>query len=171
MTRAFGGSRLRLTNLRALAALAAFGLGGCAAPPIIVASAGVSALQAGSTAYVRGELESADAVPLRAFHAAAMQAMDDLHFPIVDARVATRFAQIRGREIGGRAVRIDLEKKSPMVTKLNIRVGIFGDQAISRLIQQAISARLPEPGTAPPEPDEPPPPDPAARPEGFFYND
>jgi hypothetical protein len=144
--------RHRVTPLLLAAALA---LSACAAPPMIVASAGLTAFQEGSTAFIRGELESADAVPLGAFYQAALDALSGLNFRIVSSRLAPRGARIQALETGGRSIRIDLEKKSPLVTKLNIRVGIFGDQAVSRLIQQSIAKRLPDPAHVSPEPDVP----------------
>jgi hypothetical protein len=146
-----------MTRSRLLIALAAAALAlcGCAAPPMIVASAGLTAFQEGSSAFIRGELETADAVPLSLFYQASLDALHDLNFRVVSSSLGPRGARIQAVETGGRSIRLDLEKKSPSVTKLNIRVGVFGDQAVSRLIQQSIGTRLPDPATAPPEPDVP----------------
>jgi hypothetical protein len=136
-----------------LAAAATLALPGCAAPPMIVASAGLTAFQEGSTAFIRGEIESADAIPLSAFYQASLEALNDLDFRITRSALGARSARIKALETGGRTIHVDLEKKSPLVTKVNIRVGVFGDQAVSRLIQQSISKHLPDPATVQPEPD------------------
>jgi hypothetical protein len=155
---------LLLAAATALAAIA-----GCAAPPVIIASAGLTAFQEGSTAFIRGELESADAIPLSILYQAALDSMTDLQFRMVSSNLTPRTGRIQALETGGRSVRIDLEKKSPLVTKLNIRVGVFGDQAVARLIQQSIAKRLPDPASVTPEPDEPRPVDETRR--GFGYNE
>jgi hypothetical protein len=157
--------RRRATRL-ALGALA-LAIQGCAAPPMIIASAGLTAFQEGSTAFIRGELESADAIPISAFYQSSLDALKDLNFRIVSSRLSPRSARIQAVETGGRSIRIDLEKKSPSVTKLNIRVGIFGDQAVSRLIQQSIAKRLPDPASVTPEADPPKPAIPPGR-SGYY---
>ena len=129
-------------------------LPGCGAP-IVIASAGLGALQTGTTAFIRGELESADNYPLEIMHQAARRAINDLQMPIVSERIGRDSGSIIARETEGRAVKIFLERKSPIVTKLNIRVGVWGDQAVSRLVQQSILERLPESYTVP-EPPVPP---------------
>jgi hypothetical protein len=116
--------------------------GGCFAPAAIVATAGLSAFEAGSTAFIRGELEYATKVPIESVFRASQLAMREMQFEILGERLGDQEATVRGKELGGRGIRIDLERKSPVVTKVNIRVGVFGDQSVSQLIQQVIQARV-----------------------------
>jgi hypothetical protein len=154
--------------VRSLAALlaGAFGLGGCAAP-VVIASAGTSALQAGTSAYINGELDSAQIAPMATVYAAALDALSDLQFPLSSSRMISSRAGINAQEVNGRSIRIELTAKSPVVTKINIRVGLVGDQAVSRLLLAEIQARCPAVPTPSP-PDEPPPkpPPPKATPDG-----
>ena len=125
------------------------GLSGCAAP-VVIASAAVPAVQAGTEAFVRGDLESAQIATMEAIYAATEHALTDLEFRIVTRSVGKNAAYIRAKELGGRAVTVEFERRSPQVTKTTIRVGVWGDQAISRLLLGEIQARAPaEPQVTP----------------------
>jgi hypothetical protein len=120
-------------------------LGGCAVP-VLFASAGVAAARAGSSAYISGELESAEVTEMATLFQIIQEVMiEDLGFEIDIAMAGNSYAYIHTRESQGRRIRINLERKSPVVTKINIRVGLFGDQPMSRLILGAIQARTPAP--------------------------
>lgn len=134
-------------------------LQGCFAPPVVIASAGLGALQTGTTAFIRGDLEHAAAYPLDIAFQATKDGLRDLQFPIVSERHGKTSADIVVRETEGRAIKVHLEMKSPTVTQFSIRVGVWGDQSMSQLVQQAIVERIPK-DFKPPEP-EPGPPEPA----------
>jgi hypothetical protein len=119
----------------------ALALSGCAAPALI-ATAGFGALQTGTEAFIRGELEAAVANPMAEVFAAGEAAVIELGFKITSSKLGQVNGYIRTRETQARKIVIDVEMKSPMVTKINIRVGVFGDQAISRLILQHIQEKL-----------------------------
>lgn len=87
---------------------------------------------------------------------AAMSTMNDLKFKVVMSKVSKNSAYIFAEEVTGRSIKIFLERKSPTVTKTNIRVGVFGDQAVARLIMGELQARAPAiPAAEPVEDDEP----------------
>ena len=113
----------------------------CAAP-VVIATTGFGALQTGTEAFIRGELEAALATPLPEVYEAAQTAIKELEFTPRAAKLGDYNGYVYARETQGRKVDIDLEKKSPRVTKVNIRVGIFGDQAIARLILGSIQKQL-----------------------------
>jgi hypothetical protein len=118
--------------------------------PVMVASAGVSALQYGTAAFVNGELEAAHVADLETVYQAALDTVRDLKFREEFVRVTDRTGYIHVRELTGRRIKIFLEARSSIVTKINIRVGVFGDQAISRLLLGEIQARCPAvPGVEP----------------------
>jgi hypothetical protein len=124
-----------------MAAACAVALAGCAAPALI-ATAGFGALQTGTEAFIRGELESAVANPLAEVYAAGDAAVRELEFKITNSKLGKENGYIRAKETQGRKIVVDVEMKSPTVTKINIRVGLFGDQAISRLILSHIQEKL-----------------------------
>lgn len=124
-----------------------------ACAPTVVATAGFGVLQSGTAAFINGELESAQIAPLDIVYECTLKALNDLQFKIVSQRKGAASASIHAQEVHGRSITIKLSAKSPVVTKTNIRVGLMGDQVMSRLIQGEIQARCPavfEP--APPAP-------------------
>jgi hypothetical protein len=117
-------------------------LAGCTTP-VIVASAAVPAFQYGTEAFVRGDLESAQIATMEDVYDATERVIADLEFFVSKRHFGKNTAWIKCREIGGRAITIDFERRSNKVTKTTIRVGVWGDQAISRLLLAEIQARLP----------------------------
>jgi hypothetical protein len=124
-------------------------MGGCLAFPAMFATtmgAGVSAVQAGTASFIGGELESAEATEMHVLYEIIQEVLvEELAFEVTAARAGENYAYIHTRETQGRTIRITLERKSPIVTKLNIRVGWFGDQPMSRIVLGAIQSRLPAP--------------------------
>jgi hypothetical protein len=127
----------------ALVAPAIVCLAGSCAAPVVVASAAAPALQAGTAAFINGELEAAEIAPIETVYEASLSALKDLQFQIFYERPGDRTAYIFAHESAGVKITVFLEHKSPVVTKINIRIGVFGDQAISRLILGEIQARCP----------------------------
>lgn len=119
--------------------------GGCAAP-LLATGAGLSAFQAGGSAYIRGELESAEVVEMHTLFQLVQDVLvEEFAFEIAVARAGDNYAFIHTKETQGRMIRVNLERKSPVVTKINVRVGLFGDQPMSRLILGGIQAHIPAP--------------------------
>jgi len=115
--------------------------GACAAPAIVV-TAGLGALQTGTDAFIRGELESTVPHTMVEVFDATQAALLELEFPIRRADIGDKNAYVVSAEAQGRKIDISLELKSPIVTKLNIRVGVFGDRTMSQLILLTIQSRL-----------------------------
>ena len=109
----------------------------------MIASAAVPAVQAGTEAFVRGDLESAQIATMEQLYIATEQALNDLEFKIISQRLGKNTAYIKAKELGGRPINVDFERRTPQVTKTTIRVGVWGDQAISRLVLGEIRARAP----------------------------
>ena len=145
----------------AVVAAAVLFLGGCAAP-IVIASAAIPAVQAGTEAFVRGDLESAQIASMERVYTASLQALTDLKFTIISKRFGKNSASITAKELGGRHIDVSFERRSSEVTKTTIRVGVWGDQAISRLILGEIQARCPAVPSVVPD-EEPPAPAPEAQ--------
>lgn len=115
--------------------------GACAAPAIVV-TAGLGALQTGTDAFIRGELESTVPHTMAEVFEATQAALLELEFPIRRADIGDKNAYVVSAEAQGRKIDVSLELKSPIVTKVNIRVGVFGDRTMSQLILLTIQSRL-----------------------------
>ncbi len=144
----------------ARAAAAAFCLvavAGCATP--IVLTAGLTMAQAGTSAFIRGELVSARQADLETAWAATLDALDELRFDLQVVRHPDeperqgRSAYVAAEDRGGPRIRVKLERASEAVTRIKIRVDVLGDQALSRLVLSRIDARLPPPPSVRPPHD------------------
>jgi len=125
------------------------------ADPIIVVTAGTSVLQAGSSAFVNGEMVAAIPKPLPTVYDAADSALRELQFTIRQQKLGDLNGYLYAAETQRRRIEITLEKKSPVVTKVNIRVGFFGDQAMSRLIMGTLQSKLNPTQKPQPTPEDP----------------
>jgi hypothetical protein len=73
---------------------------------------------------------------------ATVAAFDELQVPIYTKRRGEFDRFIRGRAEGGPEIKISLKAKSPLITKIEVRVGLMGDQAVSRLVLARIDQHL-----------------------------
>jgi len=116
--------------------------GGCAAP--IVATAGMGVAQAGTGAYVAGELRAARHITLDEGWQAAQLAVDDLGLDRENTVIGERRRYVLASEPRGPRFRITVERKAPMATRFRVRVGLIGDVALSRLTMRRIDHHLAE---------------------------
>ena len=131
-----GSSHRRVHALAALLTLAALPwLTGC-----VVVAAG--AVGAGAVAYVRGSLESSLEADLDKTYAAAQRALAKLEFAKIDQRVSGLDAQLVHRTALDKKVEIKLKKITDRLTKIEIRVGLVGDQELSLTLLEKIRAEL-----------------------------
>lgn len=153
-------ARARSIATLAVLVCAALGLFSCA--PVYI-TAGLSVAQVGTAAFINGQLVSARQAPIEEVWAAAVGALEELEFDIRTLRPPDspdscgRSAYVMAKDEGGPQVKIRLERASEAVTRIRIRINIFGDQALARLVLSRIDARLPT-STAPPpvDPIDPP---------------
>lgn len=108
---------------------------GCVA--IIGAGAG-----AGTVAYVRGELQTSYAAPLNKTWDASIEALKDLGITIYNTKKDNTEGDIEATKADGTKVKINLKPKGQDITEVKIRVGIFGDEEVSRTISNQIAKRL-----------------------------
>lgn len=121
---------------------------GCLAPAVI-ATAGLAVAQEGASAYIGGELVTAVTYPLEQVINASRDALAELEFePRVD-RDGEHTHYFLVREVNQREIGVKLESASPQVTRIKVRVGVWGDQAVSQVIQNRIAAKLSPPPTTP----------------------
>lgn len=108
---------------------------GCVA--IIGAGAG-----AGTVAYVRGELQTTYAASFNRTWDASVKALKDLGITIYNTKKDATEGDIEATKADGTKVKINLKPKGQDITEVRIRVGIFGDEEVSRTISNQVSRRL-----------------------------
>ena len=146
------GRAWRVRSVWCATACASLAATGCVPVPDPVLSAGLSAAQAGTSAFIQGELRAVVRVPIREVYDATVLAMGEqgLRFEVrvADFRGGSAVLTCRetaGDERGGndRVVEIILRKSTAVVTTVSIQSGTFGDQPLSRLVLDEIHRRLP----------------------------
>lgn len=110
--------------------------GGCAAVLVGGAAAGTG------VAYSMGDLETVESASLDRTWAAVEGAIQDLQFTPVSPRKDALEARMEAATANNRTVKINLKRLSENSTQLSIRVGTFGNEALSRQIHDRIRARL-----------------------------
>lgn len=109
-------------------------LSGCAA----LLLGGGAALGAGSVMFVRGELRVVESTSLDSTWNASQAAMKDLQLAIVTQEKDALRARLKARGAGDKKVVLKLKNNGERSTDLRIRVGFFGDKALSQGILDAI---------------------------------
>lgn len=123
-----------LTWLAVSAAL--IGLAGC------LAVAAGAAAGAGTYAYVNGEMTTREDASLDRVWIAARGAVEDLQLITKDETKDELQAKISAERADGTSVTIKLDSEGADVTKIGVRVGVFGDRSQSRVILDKIRERL-----------------------------
>lgn len=135
-----------MSNLKRLSelliiVLLILGNAGCAAFIAAGAGAGVGI---GAAEYIRGELKQVYAASMEKSWEASLAAAAQLNMTITERSLdqADRNRLIKGKTKEGKDFKITLEANSPEVTTVWVRIGVFGDEAYSRKIQEAIAQNL-----------------------------
>jgi hypothetical protein len=123
----------------------------CAAP-VYIMTAGLAVAQVGATAYANGELQTSVFVEFNAAVEAAIAAQAVLDLRPTSTRFEGRSAYISAADLGNRVVTIQITRRTSRVCKVNIRVGFWGDQSMSRLVLSQMQKYLTERGLLPPPP-------------------
>ena len=103
----------------------------------IGAAAGV-----GTVLYVKGDLETAREESLDEVYAASIEAMEDLEFTVKEEQKDALQGKIEAEMADGKNVKIKVKTTKEGTTSLSIRVGLFGDEELSRLILEEIEGNL-----------------------------
>jgi hypothetical protein len=111
-------------------------LAGC-----VVVAAG--AVGAGAVAYVRGELEASVENNLDATYRATQRALAALEFAKISEHKSALDAGLVSRTALDKKVEVKLTKVTDKLTKVQIRIGLVGDQQLSLTILDKIKAELP----------------------------
>jgi hypothetical protein len=96
---------------------------------------------AGMVAYARGEIRVTEDVDLSRAWSATQSAVDDLALTVVERERDNLGARLVALDRDSNRVKVRLEKL-PQFTEIRIRVGIFGDEKLSRSLLEGIRQRL-----------------------------
>lgn len=117
-------------------------LASCVTPIDLAANAGIGVAQAGTSIYSQGTLQAAFSVPMERVLEAVREEMRALHYPSSHEDVREETGSLSFTQTDGSSISIKARRSSPAVTGLAIRVGFWGDPAVSRLILDRITANL-----------------------------
>ncbi len=106
----------------------------------LVVAAGAAG--AGTVAYVRGELDAHVSADYEAVDRAARRAVSQLEFLLINEKRDAFTADITARSAADKKIEIKLAKQADNLTKVQIRIGLFGDEMMSRAILDRIKADL-----------------------------
>lgn len=118
-----------------LVAAVAWGVSGCIFA--VGAAAGGAAY-----AYLKGEGTRAYAEPLPKVRDAVLKALEDLSLPRLHADTDGVSSKIKSTTSDGRDINVVLTSESAKVTMVSVRVGMFGDEVITRRLIARIDARV-----------------------------
>lgn len=114
---------------------------------VLSATAGCVAVAAGAgagaaVAYVRGQLETTVAADYESTVAATNRAIQQLQFAKVSERKDALTDIIIARNAADKKIEIRLDNAARELTKVRIRVGIFGNEPLSIMLLEKIKANL-----------------------------
>lgn len=102
----------------------------------------VGAGAAGTVAYVRGELDTTLSAGIDKSYDATLKGLDQLQISPIQKSKDALTAEIVSRNAEDTKVTIKLTRVDDKLTKISIRVGVFGDQAQSTTILEHIKKNL-----------------------------
>lgn len=106
----------------------------------LVVAAGAAG--AGTVAYIRGELDATVSASLDRMDVAANAALQELQFVKVNESRDALAADITARTALDKKISIRLTKTGDTMTRIQIRVGLFGDETVSRTLLDQIRDNL-----------------------------
>lgn len=97
---------------------------------------------AGAVAYIRGELDATVGNSYEATVRAANKAIEQLEFAPIGTRRDALSAKITARTAQDKKVEIEVTKVGNDLTRIQIRIGVFGDEKVSMTILEKIKGNL-----------------------------
>lgn len=97
---------------------------------------------AGTVAWVRGELDASVSYNLDTVDRATNRAGEQLRFAKISESADALSRIVTFRTAEDKKIEVKLTRTTDTVTRIRIRVGVFGDEAISRLMLEKIQANL-----------------------------
>ena len=136
-----GKERVKKITAAALSLGAGAGLllqTGCA----VLLVGGGAAAGIGGYVFVKGELKSTENAPMERVWMASLGAMEELKFPVTMQNKDAVSAQITARTAQDKKVHIALKSVGESSTEIRIRVGTWGDEALSLVIMDKLKKKL-----------------------------
>jgi hypothetical protein len=124
-------------RLGVLSLLGVFALAGSGCLIVAAGAAG-----AGTVAYVRGDLQATLDAGYEESLRATRGGLERMKYSIISDRSDALAGEFVARTALDKKVQVRVTKESDALTKIRIRVGVFGDEEISRSLLDAIKARL-----------------------------
>ena len=97
---------------------------------------------AATVAYVKGELRTTYAASLNRTWDATLSALKDLRINVYSTKKDLTEGDIEATKADGTKIKINLEPAGPNTTSVRIRVGMFGDEEASKVINGQIASKL-----------------------------
>lgn len=97
---------------------------------------------AGTAIYFKGRLEDSLDASLSKSRSVTLAVMREMSLPVLSDKSHPNMARIESKTSDGRNVRIELEATASHSTAIIIRVGIMGDEDMSKEILSRIRAKL-----------------------------
>ena len=110
---------------------------GCVTALVAGAAAGV-----GTYVWAHGKLSFETDHTIRQCHSATTSALNDLQIVIKESMLDSLIAKVTGRTAVNEPVVVDIEPISARRTKVDIRVGTWGNKTQSRTIMDSIQRNL-----------------------------
>ena len=95
--------------------------------------------------YDKGDLTGYVDADVRRTTAATKLAMGDMGFPVITSYSDTEEGKVEARVGSDNKAVVHVNRKSDTVSKINIRIGTFGDESLSRQILAKTEQRLKDP--------------------------
>lgn len=111
-------------------------LQGCV-PLLVGAAAG-----AGGVAYVQGILEKNVDAPVSKVYKASLSALRQMGYIIISDELDKHSAHIKSQFEDEKKINIDVSALTEKSSKIQVRVGVFGDETKSQMILNAILKKL-----------------------------
>lgn len=97
---------------------------------------------AGTVAYIRGELDTSLSYNLDAVDRATNRAAEQLRFAKINEGADALARVIVLRTAEDKKIEVKLTRTTDTLTQVRIRVGVFGNEAVSRALLEKIQANL-----------------------------
>ena len=110
-------------------------------PPTPI-SAAVTSAGAGTVAYLRGELEATLSGNLEQTNKAVNRAIEELKFVRISENKDALLALTVVRNAADQRIEVRQDVVGEKLTRVRIRVGVFGDEKLSRTLLERIQAKL-----------------------------
>lgn len=128
--------------MAAAAVVAMLGCAGCASPAMVVAPAAVDFATLGTSAYTSGSMRAAYARPFDEVVVATRSMVSELELKILRERESDGALYISAEDLTEVSYTIRVERRTPQITRVSIRIGWLGDQPLSTLLMDYIDSRL-----------------------------